>query len=102
MLLEVCDQLEANSGYFDGYGVRGQTRTDQLAAARAQAGFRPWGDVPDVSALEVLADGPSDGARAPEGVVHLAAEQLRVQRIVRPSVDQLVRLIGAAGRARAR
>jgi acyl-homoserine lactone acylase PvdQ len=39
-LLELCDQLEANAGDVDGYGVRGQTRTDQLAAARAHAGFR--------------------------------------------------------------
>ena len=38
-LLELCDQLEANAGDLDGYGVRGQTRTDQLAAARAHAGF---------------------------------------------------------------
>jgi len=44
-----------------------------------------------------MAHRPSDGARAPESAVcALAAEQLHVRRIARPSVDQLVRLIGAA------
>ena len=41
-LLELCGQLEANTADLDGYGARGQTRSDQFAAARAYAGFRPW------------------------------------------------------------
>ena len=50
-LLELCDQLEASPTDLDDYGARGQTRTDQLAAARAHAGFRPW-DAPEASGLE--------------------------------------------------
>jgi hypothetical protein len=50
-LLSLRDQLEANAADLDTYGARGQTRTDQLAAARTHAGFRPW-DAPEASALE--------------------------------------------------
>jgi len=41
-LLSLCDQLEANPSDLDGYGARGQTGTDQLAAASPHAGFRQW------------------------------------------------------------
>jgi len=94
-LLELCDQLEANAADLDTYGARGQTRTDQLAAARAHAGFRPW-DAPEASALEAWLTVRAMEHERPKALFTLAAEQLHVQRIARPSVDQLVRLIGAA------
>ena len=94
-LLELCDQLEANAADLDTYGARGQTRTDQLTAARAHAGFRPW-DAPEASALEAWLTVRAMEHERPKALFTLAAEQLHVQRIARPSVDQLVRLIGAA------
>jgi hypothetical protein len=94
-LLSLCDQLEANTGDLDGYGARGQTRTDQLAAARAHAGFRPW-DAPEASALEAWLTVRAMEHERPKALFTLASEQLHVLRIARPSVDQLVRLIGAA------
>jgi hypothetical protein len=50
-LMSLCDQLEANAADLDTYGARGQTRTDQLTAARTHAGFRQW-DAPESAALE--------------------------------------------------
>jgi hypothetical protein len=83
----------------DDYGARDQTRTDQLTAARAHAGFRPWAE-PETSALEAWLTVRAIEHERPKALFTLAAEQLHVQRTPRPSVDQLVRLIGAA-RARA-
>jgi hypothetical protein len=94
-LLELCDEVEANAADLDTYGARGQTRTDQLTAARAHAGFRPW-DAPEVSALETWLTVRAMEHERPKALFTLAADRLHVQRIARPSVDQLVRLIGAA------
>ncbi len=99
-LLSLCDRLEAIPGDLDDYGTREQTRTDQLAAARDHAGFRSW-DVPEASALEAWLTVRAMEHERPKELFTLAAEQLHVQRIARPSVDGLVRLIGAA-RERAR
>ena len=62
------------------YGARGQTRTDQLAAARAHAGFRPW-DAPEASALEAWLTVRAMEHERPKALFTLAAEQLHVQRI---------------------
>lgn len=94
-VLELCDQLEANPADLDTYGARSQTRSDQLAAASTHAGFRPW-DAPEPSALEAWLTVRAMEHERPKALFTLAAEQLHVQRIARPSVDQLVRLIGAA------
>jgi hypothetical protein len=99
-LLELCDQLEANPGDLDGYGAREQTRTDQLAAARAHAGFRSW-DAPEACALEAWLTVRAMEHERPKALFTLAAEQLHVARIARPSVDQLVRLDQRGARARA-
>lgn len=57
-------------------------------------GFRPW-DAPEASALEAWLTVRATEHERPKALFTLAAEQLRVGRIARPSVDQLVRLIGA-------
>jgi len=94
-LLELCDQLEANPADLDTYGARSQTRTDQLVAASTHAGFRPW-DAPEASALQAWLTVRAMKHERPKALFTLAAEQLHVGRIARPSVDQLVRLIGTA------
>ena len=94
-LLELCDQLEANPADLDGYGGREQTRTDQFAAARTHAGFRVW-DARESAALEAWLTVRAMEHERPKALFTLAAEQLHVVRIARPSVDQLVRLISAA------
>lgn len=94
-LLSLCDQLEANPADLDGYGARGQTRTDQFAAARAHAAFRSC-EAPESAALESWLAVRAMEHERPKALFALAAEHLRARRIVRPSVDQLVRLIGAA------
>ncbi len=94
-VLELCEQLEANPADLDTYGARSQTRTDQLAAASTHAGLRPW-DAPEASALEAWLTVRAMEHERPKALFTLAAEQLHVGRIARPSVEQLVRLIGAA------
>lgn len=94
-LLELCDQLEANPADSESYGAREQTRTDQLAAARAHAGFREW-DTRESAALEAWLTVRAMEHERPKALFTLAAEHLHIGRITRPSVDQLVRLIGAA------
>ena len=94
-LLELCEQLEANPADLEGYGARDQTRTDQFAAARTHAGFRDW-DVRESAALEAWLTVRAMEHERPKALFTLAAEQLHVARIARPSVDQLVRLISAA------
>jgi len=64
-----------------------QTRSDQLAAARAHAGFRPW-DAPEAAALEAWLTIRAMEHERPKALFTLAAEKLHVQRIARPSVDQ--------------
>lgn len=98
-LLSLCDQLEANPADLDGYGARGQTRTDQFAAARAHAAFRSC-EAPESAAQESWLAVRAMEHERPKALFALAAEHLRARRIVRPSVDQLVRLIGGP-RARA-
>ena len=94
-LLGLCEQLEAKPADLDDYGARDQTRTDQLAAARAHAGFRSL-DTPMASALEAWLTVRAMEHERPKALFTLVAEHLHVQRITRPSVDQLVRLISAA------
>jgi len=94
-LLALCDQLEANTAALDGYGARGQTRTDQLAAARAHAAFRSWEAQESVELERWLTVRAMEHER-PKALFTLAAEQLHARRVARPSVDQLVRLIGSA------
>lgn len=94
-LLSLCDQLEADPGELAGYGARGQTRTDQFAAARRHAAFRAW-DAMESGVLEHWLTVRAMEHERPKALFTLAAEQLHAQQIARPSVEQIVRLIGAA------
>ena len=94
-LLALCDQLEADPRDLQGYGARAQTRTDQSAAARAHAEFRPF-DEAEAQWLERWLVVRAMEHERPKALFTLACEQLRCRRVVRCSVDQLVRLIGAA------
>jgi len=94
-LLALCDQLETDAAALDGYGARGQTRTDQLAAARAHAAFRSW-DAQQAVVLERWLTVRAMEHERPKALFALAAEQLHARRVARPSVEQLVRLIGSA------
>jgi hypothetical protein len=97
-LLWVCDQLEAEPTELLAYGARAQTRSDDLGAIRAHLAFR----IAHTQDLDLLAGWL--GARAlehdaPSALFSRAAEHLLARRIVRPSVDQLARMIATAREA---
>jgi hypothetical protein len=94
-LLSLCDQLETDPRDLASYGARAQTRTDQFPAARAHAGFSAF-DAAESAQLERWLTIRAMEHERPKALFTLACEQLRCRRVVRGSVEQLVRLIGAA------
>jgi TnpA family transposase len=97
-LLWVCDQLDAEPTELLSYGARAQTRSDDLAAIRAHLGFR----IAHTQDLDLLARWLVARALehdAPSALFSRAAEHLLARRIVRPTVDQLARMIATAREA---
>ncbi len=77
------------------YGTRGQTRSDQFLTVRDPAGFRAFDDAERTRFEEWLVRRAMEHER-PKPLHALACEHLRSIRVVRPGVDALVRMIGAA------
>ena len=94
----VCDQLEASPADLLAYGRRAQTRTDDLAAVRTHLGFRVASER-EIDALARWLVARAIEHDAPSALFSLAAEHLLARRIVRPSVDQLARMIASAREA---
>lgn len=94
-LLSLCVQMEADPEDLALYGTRDQTRSDHFLAVRDRAGFRAFDQVERGLMEEWLARRAMEHER-PKALHALACEQLRSSRVVRPAVDVLVRLIGAA------
>ena len=97
-LLSLCEQLEADPDDLTLYGTRDQTRSDHLLAVRDRAGFRAFDSVERARLQEWLVLRAMEHER-PKALHALTCEQLRTGRVVRPAVDVLVRLIGAAREA---
>ena len=77
------------------YAVRAQTRGEHRLLVRAYAGFRPFGD----RELDALGGRFVDAAlehERPSLLLVRLCEILRAERVERPSVDRLVRLVGWA------
>jgi len=94
-LLALCEQLEVDPDDLALYGTRDQTRSDHFVAVRDRAGFRAFDQVERGLMEGWLARRAMEHER-PKALHALACEQLRMGRVVRPAVDVLVRLIGAA------
>jgi TnpA family transposase len=94
-LLALCEQLEADPDDLVVYGVRPQTRSDHLAAARARAGFLACDHEERAPFEEWLALRAMEHER-PKALWELSCEHLLAVKVVRPPVDALVRMIAAA------
>lgn len=94
-LLAQCEQLEADPDDVIVYGTRSQTRSDHFLTVRDHAGFRAFDDVQRARLEEWLISRAMEHER-PKALHALACEHLRSIKVVRPGVDVLVRMIGAA------
>ena len=94
-LLALCEQLEADPDDLVVYGARAQTRSDHFAAVRERAGFRAFEHAQRSSLQEWLGLRALEHER-PKALWQLACEHLLTERVVRPPVDALVRMIAAA------
>jgi Domain of unknown function (DUF4158) len=94
-LLALCEQLEADPDDVIVYGTRSQTRSDHFLTIRDRAGFRAF-DATQRARLEQWLVSRAMEHERPKALHALACEQLRSIKVVRPGVDALVRMIGAA------
>lgn len=88
-------QVDAAAHELREYGARSRTRVDHLARVREHLGYRTF----DSTAASAL--GPWLGERAvehdaPGVLLALTTEHLHARKIIRPSLDRLMRLIAAA------
>ncbi len=97
-LLSLCEQLEADPDDLALCGTRDQTRSDHFLAVRDRAGFKAFDTAERARLEEWLVHRAMEHER-PKALHTLTCEQLRASRVVRPTVDVLVRLIGAAREA---
>jgi TnpA family transposase len=91
----LCQQTQTEPHEVLPYGERDQTRSDHLALAREHLDFRPWDNEVAVAIRDWLAERAVEYER-PSVLMSLLGEHLRAQRVVRPSVWVLARLIGGA------
>ena len=92
--LALCEALDADPDDLVVYAARAQTRSDDLAEARARAGFRAFDHeqrAPFEEWLVLRAMEQSDRRRG-----GLSFEHLLTVKVARPAVDTLVRMITAA------
>jgi len=94
-LLALSEQLEVDPDDVMLYGARAQTRTDHFGAVRERAGFRPF-DQAQRQALEEWLGLRAIEHERPKALWELCCEHLSAERIVRPPVDTLVRMIASA------
>jgi Domain of unknown function (DUF4158) len=94
-LLALSEQLETDPDDLMLYGARSQTRTDHFQAVRDRAGFRLFDQAWRDELEEWLGRRAIEHER-PKALWELCCEHLLAERIVRPPVDALVRMIGAA------
>jgi hypothetical protein len=94
-LLALSEQVESDPDDLMVYGARSQTRTDHFQAVRDRAGFRAFDQVERQVLEEWLGLRAIEHER-PKALWELCCEHLLAERIVRPLVDTLVRMIGAA------
>jgi TnpA family transposase len=97
-----AEALEALAGALDvqprvifEYAVRAPTRVEHRLLVRAHAGFRAFGDR-DVAALGSRLVQIALEHERPSLLLVRICELLRIERIERPSIDRLVRLVGWA------
>jgi TnpA family transposase len=94
-LLALAEQVESDPDDLMLYGARSQTRTDHFQTARVGAGFRAFDQVRRAALEEWLGLRAIEHER-PKALWELCCEHMLAERIVRPAVDTLVRLIAAA------
>jgi len=94
-LLALSEQLETDPDDLLVYGVRAQTRSDHFAAVRERAGFRAF-DQAQRDTLERWLELRAIEHERPKAIWELCCEHTLAERIVRPPVDALVRMIGTA------
>jgi Domain of unknown function (DUF4158) len=94
-LLALSEQLESDPDDLMLYGARAQTRTDHFQAVRDCAGFRLF-DQARRAELEGWRGRRAVEHERPKALWELCCEHLLVERIVRPPVDTIVRMIASA------
>jgi len=77
------------------YGARPRTRVDHLARVRGHLGYQTL-DGAAAAALEAWLGERAVEHDAPGVLLALATEHLHARKIIRPSLDRLLRLIAAA------
>lgn len=94
-LAALAETLDVPARAIFDYAVRAQTRGEHRLLVRAYAGFRPFGER-EIGALDGrFVDAALEHERSSLLLVRLC-EILTAERIERPSVDRLVRLVGWA------
>jgi hypothetical protein len=94
-LLSLCAQLESDPDDLRVYGARAQTRSDHFQAVRRRAGFRAF-DAQERSPFEEWLALRAMEQERPKALWELCCEHLLAERVERPAVAALVRMIGAA------
>jgi Domain of unknown function (DUF4158) len=94
-LLALSEQLETDPDDVMLYGARAQTRTDHFGAVRERAGFRLFAQAQRQALEEWLGLRAIEHER-PKALWELCCEHLLAERIVRPPMDALVRMIASA------
>ena len=95
VLASLAPQLQVPVTAIADYADRAQTRTDHLTAVARHLGYRLPGEVD----LAALADWLVERAlehEQPTLLLHLTTQHLRAQRLVRPGITVLERLVAAA------
>jgi hypothetical protein len=94
----LCEQIESSPADLLTYGRRAQTRSDDLAAVRAHLGFHVASGR-EIDGLAGWLVARAIEHDAPSALFSVAVEHLLARLIVRPSVDQLARMIATAREA---
>jgi TnpA family transposase len=95
VLASLAPQLQVPVTAIADYADRAQTRTDHLTAVARHLGYR----LPGEADLAALADWLVERAlehEQPTLLLHLTTQHLRAQRLVRPGITVLERLVAAA------
>jgi hypothetical protein len=91
----LAGQVDAAAHELLEYGARPRTRVDHLARVREHLGYRTF-DSAAAAALEPWICERAAEHDAPGVLLALTSEHLHARKIIRPSLDRLLRLIAAA------
>lgn len=91
----LADQVDAAPHELLAYGTRAQTRSDHLQLVLAHEGWHRPGGEEHASLAAWLGERVVEHD-APATLVALTTEHLRARRVLRPPVETLLRMIGAA------